>query len=97
MLKLDAAADVHHECLSVLRQAFEDAYQIPQSLVNLRCIGYGLFRQMTEDVKLLRNVFERNALQLGTSLQCLSEDAERGLDRFSALRKAIKKARDRSR
>ena len=24
MLKLDAAADVHHERLSVLRQAFED-------------------------------------------------------------------------
>ncbi len=55
MLKLDAAADVHHERLSVLRQAFEDAYQIPQSFVNLRRIRNRLFREIAENLKLIRD------------------------------------------
>ena len=91
MLKLDAAADIHHERLSVLRQAFENAYQISQRFVNLRRIGDGLLPKVAENLELLRNVFERDTLQLGTALQCLSEDGECGFDCLSALGKAIEK------
>ena len=66
MLKLDAAADVHHERLCVLRQAFEDTYQISQSFMNLRRIGDRVCREVAENLKLLRDVFERNTLRART-------------------------------
>src|ERR1700733_12911233 len=93
MLKLDATTDVYHERLSVFRQTFEDAHEISQGFVNLRGVGDRRFRKIAENLKLLRDVLERNTLQLGASLQRLTEDAQRGFDCFSALGKTIEKAR----
>ena len=68
MLKLDAASDANHERLGVFSETFEDSNQITQSLVNFCGVEDGFLREVTQNLQLLCNVFERNALQLGSPL-----------------------------
>src|SRR5580704_3227003 len=65
MLKLDAASDADHKRLGVFSETFEHSNQITQSLVNLCSVKDGFLREVTQNLQLLCNIFERNALQLG--------------------------------
>ena len=89
LLQLDAARHAGHEGLCVFRQALEDAYQVPQRLVDLGGVRLGHVAQHLQRLQPACDVFERHGLQFGAAMQGLHEDRQRRLHGFSALREPI--------